>query len=290
MVKLHVKQGETSLFLYETKCSVSVQELLKEIIELHNLRLKVDRLCDEVINMADHGVALPPHMQGLTDEQVEELKLVDEWGIRCQPSGGVRNNKDPVGRRNGQAPNEKMQDVLKRTAEESRQMVSKKLIDAGTCLTLPMVQTALDQLRGATMIVYPMGLPPHEPVDMELKGEEDLSGTQASKLVIALDQGALWFSGKQMDTKKELADYIGRNEKTKIICKLQKQGHGAPAREPIFTEDEQKKMMASAYKRQEELKKLESADDDSHLHSKWADNHGLQRSFQGLTDIGWKPK
>ena len=221
---------------------------------------------------------------------MEELKLVDEWGIKCQPNGGVRINKDPVGRRNGQAPNQKMHDMLKRTADESKQMISKKLIDAGTCLKLPMVQAALDQLRGATMIVYPMGLPPHEPIDMELKGEEDLSGTQASKLVIPLEQATLWFSGKQMDCKKELKDYIGSNEKTKIVCKLQKQGHGAPAREPIFSEEEQKKMMASAYKRQEELKVLESVDDDSYLHSTWADNHGLQRSFQGLTDISWKPK
>ena len=210
--------------------------------------------------------------------------------MKCQPSGGVRVNKDPVGRRNGQAPNDKMKDVLKRTAEESKQMVSKKLIDAGTCLTLSMVQAALDQLRGATMIVYPMGLPPHEPVDMELKGEEDLSGTQASKLVIPLDQAVLWFSGKEMDAKKALQDYIGRNEKTKIICKLQKKGFGPPAREAIFSEEEQKRMMSSAYKRQEELKKLESADDDSYLHSKWADNHGMQRSFQGLSDITWHPK
>lgn len=70
MVKLHVKQGDTSLFLYETVCSVSILQLLREITEIHNLRLKVDRVCDEIVNMADHGVALPPHIQGLTDEQV----------------------------------------------------------------------------------------------------------------------------------------------------------------------------------------------------------------------------
>ena len=221
---------------------------------------------------------------------MEELKLIDEWGIKCQPSGGAESNKDPIGRRNGQAPSRKMQDVLKRTVEESKQMVSRKLVDAGTCLTHQIAQGALDQLRGAVMIVYPMGLPPYEPVEMELKGEEDLSGTQASKLVIALDQAALWFSGKEMKSDKLLQDYVGRNEKTKIICKLQKKGQMAPVREPIFSEEEQKHMMAAAYKRQEEMKKLESADDDSYLHSKWADNHGLQRAFQGLSDISWQPK
>ncbi len=38
------------------------------------------------------------------------------------------------------------------------------------------------------------------------------------------------------------------------MAKLQKKGQGAPAREPVFSEDEQKRMMAYAYRRQEELK------------------------------------
>ena len=53
---------------------------------------------------------------------------------------------------------------------------------------------------------------------------------------------------------KKLVDYIGKNEKTKIIAKLHKKGQGAPAREPVFTEDDRKHMMAYAYKKQEELK------------------------------------
>lgn len=41
-------------------------------------------------------------MQGLTEEQVEELHLVDEWAQRCVPSGGAVLRKDDVGRRCGQ--------------------------------------------------------------------------------------------------------------------------------------------------------------------------------------------
>lgn len=51
-------------------------------------------------------------------------------------------------------------------------------------------------------------------------------------------------------------DYIGSNEKTKIVAKLQKKGQGPPSREPVFTEDDKKKMMAYAYKKQEEVKVL----------------------------------
>ena len=52
--------------------------------------------------LAEHGIFLPPNMQGLTDDQIEELKLRDEWGEKCVPSGGSVFKKDDIGRRNGQ--------------------------------------------------------------------------------------------------------------------------------------------------------------------------------------------
>ena len=55
----------------------------------------------EIEELAAHGITLPPNMQGLTDEQIEELKLKDEWATKCEPSGGHVFKKDEVGRRNG---------------------------------------------------------------------------------------------------------------------------------------------------------------------------------------------
>jgi hypothetical protein len=43
----------------------------------------------------------------------------------------------------------------------------------------------------------------------------------------------LWFAGKQLQPDKRLADYLGRNDSTRAIVKLQKKGLGAPAREPV---------------------------------------------------------
>ena len=40
-------------------------------------------------------------MMGLTEEQIKELKLVDEFEDICVPSGGFVINPDKVGRRNG---------------------------------------------------------------------------------------------------------------------------------------------------------------------------------------------
>lgn len=54
----------------------------------------------------------------------------------------------------------------------------KKQVQANVCVTMDMVNEALAQLRGAVMIVYPMGLPPHDPIKMEFENQEDLAGTQ----------------------------------------------------------------------------------------------------------------
>ena len=64
-----------------------------------------DSLCNPIISeieqLAEHGITLPPNMQGLTDEQVVDLKLKDEWADKCTPSGGSVFKKDDIGRRNG---------------------------------------------------------------------------------------------------------------------------------------------------------------------------------------------
>ena len=80
-----------------------------------------------------------------------------------------------------------------------------------------------------------------------------------------------------------LSKYVGKNEKTKVVAKLQKPGHGAPAREPCVSEGERKAMMAHYFKRQEELKALAEADDDDYLHSAWADTKALKNSLQGIS-------
>lgn len=45
-------------------------------------------------------------------------------------------------------------------------------------------------------------------------------------------QSSLWWAGKELVSGKTLSDYIGTNEKTKIIVKLMASSQGAPVREP----------------------------------------------------------
>ena len=47
-------------------------------------------------------------------------------------------------------------------------------------MTEDLIRDALDKLRGAVTIVYPMQLPPYDPIRLEFEGKEDLSGTQVA--------------------------------------------------------------------------------------------------------------
>lgn len=73
-------------------------------------------------------------IMGLTEEQVEELKLKDDWGDSCIPSGGFSFNKDPMGRRNGKQPKEQMQNVLRNAVKEAKDLISKNLVIQGACV------------------------------------------------------------------------------------------------------------------------------------------------------------
>lgn len=254
MVKIHLKKGDESQFLFETTVEQNVDDAIKIICNIYNGRLKVQRLCSEIEFLAKSGIILPYNMQGLTDEQISELKLKDEYSDKCIPSGGYIECKDELGRRNGRAPTEKMQEILTKTIKDAKEKVSKNLVQKDICLTPAKVQEAIDELRGAVTIVYPMGLPPYDPISMEFNNTEELEGTQAALEVIDQKDASIWFSGKEMQSGKKLSDFLGKNEKTKVIVKIQKKGKSAPGREPVVSEEEQKKMMAYYYRKQEEWK------------------------------------
>ncbi|EFA01664.2 UPF0769 protein CG18675-like Protein [Tribolium castaneum] len=247
MVILHVKHNDQSQFLYETTLNTPVEDVATKITAVYNGRLKVNRICSEMEELAKHGTLYPPEILGLTPEQVEELKLTDPWGEKCIPSGGFTMNKDPIGRRNGKQPRKEMQDVLNKAIKDAKDMISKNLVLQNKCLDMKVVKEAINILKGATLIVYPMKLPPHDVIRMEFENIEDLSGTQASLEVIDPATAQLWFCGKEMYRDgKMLGDYVGKIEKCKVIVKLTKRGQGPPAREPIMSEEQRKEFMMHA--------------------------------------------
>lgn len=84
-------------------------------------------------------------------------------------------------------------------------------VDLREYVTQKDVARALDELRGATKIVFPGGLPPHDPVRMELDNVEDLSGTQAANEVIDPAKACLWACGKKFLSGNKLSDHLGKD-------------------------------------------------------------------------------
>ena len=53
-----------------------------------------------------------------------------------------------------------------------------KKVESDIATNQAQVIEAIQLLKGAVMIVYPMGLPPYDPIRQEFDNVEDLSGTQ----------------------------------------------------------------------------------------------------------------
>jgi hypothetical protein len=82
---------------------------------------------------------------------------------------------------------------------------------------------------------------------------------------------------------------LGKNEKTKVVARLQRKGAGAPTREPAVSEEERKAMMSWYFKKQEEEKALADDRDDSYLAGSWADPKALKTQLMGTSSIAWRP-
>lgn len=129
-----------------------------------------------------------------------------------------------------------------------------------------------------------MGLPEWDTIRLTIEGNEGLEGTAAGQDLLAEDTAELWVASRIFDRTngQTVAGRLGRNEKTKVIGKLQKPGGGPPGREPGVSEDEQKAMMAYYFKKQEEQKKIAENSEDDYLHSSWADPKQMQKTLRGL--------
>mmetsp|Transcript_2583 Transcript_2583/g.6045 ORF Transcript_2583/g.6045 Transcript_2583/m.6045 type:complete len:288 (+) Transcript_2583:43-906(+) len=286
MVILHVKRTEAkNEFLYETTTAMEVGALLAELTEVHNMRLKVLRLAQYLKDLATHGPIRPEETRGLTDETAK----ISELDINAY---GKPTNPDPHGYRTGCPPPPETAAVLTRMADEAESGAKSTIcMPRKTFMTKDHLQVLLDNMRGAVMIAYPAyhRLPQYDPVRVELEDQEELDGRSDLQDVLEPDC-QMWWAGKQVMREKLLSEYVGRNEKTKIVCRLTSANAGAPVREPRIDEDTHKAMLSHYYKKQEENKKLMEDNDDSYLESSWANPKALKSALVGGgKDISWKP-
>jgi len=75
--------------------------------------------------------------------------------------------------RDGNAPSPQLAEVIRRTCEEAKALVSAKQVAAGLALTVGGLQERIDNIRGAVTMAYPMGLPEWDPVRLLIEDPKD---------------------------------------------------------------------------------------------------------------------
>merc|ERR1711871_725008 len=217
--------------------------------------------CDE---LCQYGPMKPPEKQGFLDDE-EDAMRDSEARAKSDP------HWDPTGKRTGAAPTDELADVIRRTVADAEEAIAKDQFERKVEFTLEMLQDHVDKIRGALMIAYPMGLPDWEPARQAVEDMEELEGTSEGQDVMQEDATVMWWASKQLDRSKTLQDFVGKNDKTKIVVQLTKKGAGAPQRQG----------QQQSKSKQEEWKKLEEEDDDSYLQSEWANPKSMKNQLNG---------
>ena len=104
MVILHVKRNEGNQFLYETHTSIPIDELTKELVDINNFRLKIDRAAQALEDLASKGPLKPEALRGLTglDDYVKHEDLTVINGLKeMPPKTGCREVEDETHFRTG---------------------------------------------------------------------------------------------------------------------------------------------------------------------------------------------
>jgi len=277
MVVIHIKKTDKDQFLFETSCSETNDNLIEQLVTISNYRVRLRCLASALRQLAEFGPMKPVEEQGLDEIKEEHEGVAIEKGEFYKP--------DPTGLRVGNGIGPQLTETFERVCADAEAAMHIEQVQRRIATTQDILQEKLDNMRGAVMMAFPMGLPSWDTVQLLLEGVEGLDGTQAGMDILEPSTTELWGAGKEFVRGQLVSDRLGRNEKTKMVVKLQKPGDGPPAREPAVTEDERKAMMAYYFKKQEELKKLAEADDDDYLNSSWADPKQLQKGLRGVGDI-----
>lgn len=294
MVLIHYKKSDQNQFLHETTVQNKVEDVLKELVELNNLRLKVDRLAVSLEDLASKGPMRPEALRGLEnlDDYVKSEDLTVINGLKeMPPKTGTREVVDETQHRTGWLLDEEIVEEMLEGAAKAKRLIHIDNVAQKKTISKDEILETIEWFRGMVMKAYPAfhGLGHWEPVLILLENKEEFDFRLHGTDDLELDKATLWWAGKELHPSKLLADYVGKNDKSKIIVKIQHKGSGAPVREPLIDEEAHKKMLAFFHKKTEEQKKLEEDDEDAYMNSAWANPRQLKDQLQGTSGIKFRP-
>lgn len=295
MVILHFKRTELDQFIMETTNQNPIEKIIEEVSEVNNLRITIDKLCQGMEGLAEHGPLRPEALRGLTTPETYEPALETlpkeqiAWG-RPKPEGTQRITIDKTGYRTGIAPAQEITTKMINECVAAKAVIHARNVEQKKSLSIKQLKETIDLLRGMVMIAYPAyhGLPPWEPVLEILEGTLEFLAYWPDCEWTDAKESTIWSCRKEWVKGKFLKDYIP-NEKTKVVVKIAKVGTGQPVAEPQIDKETHSKMLAFYHKKQEEQKTLDQDDDDTYMNSAWANPNQLKNQLvNGGKDVFYR--
>lgn len=170
---------------------------------------------------------------------------------KMPPQTGVRQVEDETNYRTGWVVSEEMADKILKEVMIAKQLVHKTQVDRKVNLTMEMLQGQMDVFRGLMMMAYPgyHGLGEWEPIVLLLENKDNWHNNTDMSDFLDPEKCSLWAVNKELNKNKKFSDIFGKNEKTKLVVKIQSTGSGAPVREPTIDQDTHKKMLSYYHKK-----------------------------------------
>lgn len=297
MVVIHLKINEKNQFLYEVPYTTKIEEVIKDLVIINNLRCKIDIISVQIEDLLKHGPLKREEERGLNETIDLDKDIEDKYKPRKVPMPervGFVYVEDPSHHRTGWTFEKEVVERLMKDVYEIKKRISIESVQSKSSMKISELTEMIDLLRAIVYINYPAyhGLPDWEPCRVNLEVKEDILHKEdiGKGEFYNYLKTTLWCAGREYERGKVLSDYTGKNDKTKVICKFSVKGSGAPVREPVVDSETQKKMMQMYFKKQEEVKRLEVNNEDEYLSSSWADSQNLKKSLYTGSSINWKFK
>jgi len=93
MVVIHVKRSDKDEFLYETTCATSNDTLIRELVEVWNLRLRLAQLAGSIQEMGKYGPMKKPEEAGLDEVKEQGGETVEKGEYYSPDPTGIRTGK-----------------------------------------------------------------------------------------------------------------------------------------------------------------------------------------------------
>jgi len=254
MVMLKVKgKGENDVFIYETPVAASVDAVVRDVVEISNLRVRLrcyvtsgqelarTLKCDGLKQACEAAAAVISGDEALVHRRPCVRSVLEEH-VRLIRGATTTANPADAG-----VSVDDLRKQLENSDEDSDDVQIRKQCTLQILLDDPVSADARELLDPATAV--------------------------------------MWFASKQLSRDRTLADFLGRNEKTTALVKVTPTDTHPPVKEPPVDTQTQRDMMAFWFRKQEEEKRLKEDDDIHWNNSQWADPNAMRATFQGLKDL-----